>query len=88
MINIDPEQETAFGLEINANHLRSKRSGLVTARAIPLHRGKMTHVWEIKLFDEQEQLLCVARCTIAVVNKRRDISAGDAGKLLSQQATG
>ncbi len=58
----------SMGLEINANHLRSKREGLLTGVATPLHRGRTTHVWEIKIHDEDERLVCVARCTLAIVS--------------------
>lgn len=61
-----PDQ-AAFGLEINANHLRPKRSGVVTAVATPLHRGRTTQVWEVKIADEEQKLVCVSRCTIAIV---------------------
>jgi len=55
------------GLEINANHLRAKRDGVVTAVGTPLHRGRSTQVWGIELTDEAGRRVCVARCTLAVV---------------------
>ena len=67
---IDPERELCFGLEINANHIRSKRSGTVTAIGTPLHKGKTTMVWDVRIVDEDEQLICVSRCTVAVKEKR------------------
>ncbi|MEC2078300.1 hotdog fold thioesterase [Metabacillus fastidiosus] len=67
---IDQENEICVGLEINANHIRSKREGIVTAHAKPVHIGKTTMVWEIKIVDEQEDLICISRCTIAVLKKR------------------
>lgn len=67
---IDLEKEVCFGLEINANHIRSKRNGTVTAVAEAVHRGKSTQVWEIKIKDEDENLICLSRCTIAVVPKK------------------
>ncbi|MBS4220869.1 hotdog fold thioesterase [Bacillus sp. FJAT-49711] len=67
---IDAEKEICFGLEINANHIRSKKSGMVTAIAEILHGGKSTMVWDIKIKDEEEQLICISRCTIAIVAKR------------------
>ena len=67
---IDLEKEICFGLEINANHIRSKKDGVVTAIAEVLHRGKSTMVWDIKIKDEEDQLICVSRCTIAVVPKK------------------
>lgn len=57
---------TAVGLEINANHLRPKRSGLVRATAVPVHLGRTTSVWEIRIADEQERLICISRCTLAI----------------------
>lgn len=65
--NIDLQRYTAVGLEINANHLRAKREGIVTATAVPLHRGRSTQVWEVRIADEGGRLVCVSRCTLAVV---------------------
>ena len=59
---------TAVGLEINANHLRGKRDGIVTATALPLHCGRSTHVWEVKITDESNRLVCISRCTLAIVS--------------------
>lgn len=56
-----------FGMEINANHLRPKRDGVLTAIGTPVHVGKTSQVWEIKISDEQEKLVCISRCTLAVV---------------------
>lgn len=69
LLNIDATQKTCVGLEINANHIRSKKKGLVTAVATPLHRGRTTMVWEIKLTDETDRLICVSRCTMAVIDR-------------------
>jgi uncharacterized protein (TIGR00369 family) len=66
-MQVDQGRETVVGLEINANHLRAKRDGLVTAVATPLHIGRKTHVWDVRITDEQGKLVCVARCTLAVV---------------------
>ena len=62
-----PEGMAVFGMEINANHLRPVRSGVLTATGTPLHRGRTTQVWEVKIRDEAEKLVCVSRCTVAVV---------------------
>lgn len=67
---IDKETEICVGLEINANHIRSKKEGVVTAHAIPTHVGKTTMVWEIKIVDEEEKLICLSRCTMAVLKKK------------------
>ncbi|MBD1223425.1 hotdog fold thioesterase [Virgibacillus halodenitrificans] len=67
--HIDTEKSQVFGIEINANHIKSKKSGLVTAEARPLHIGKSTMVWEIKIMDEEQNLLCISRCTIGIISK-------------------
>ncbi|HYB64909.1 MAG TPA: hotdog fold thioesterase [Steroidobacteraceae bacterium] len=59
-----------LGQDINANHLRSISSGLVTATARPFHLGRSSHVWHIEIRDEQERLVCVSRLTMAVVERR------------------
>lgn len=71
-LNIDANKQMAFGLEINANHLRPKRDGTLTGIATPLHRGRTTQVWDVRITDENEKLICVSRCTIAVVNRPPD----------------
>ncbi|ANU14918.1 Phenylacetic acid degradation-related protein [Planococcus halocryophilus Or1] len=68
---IDQENEMAVGLEINANHLRGKRDGIVTAIGTPLHKGRTTMVWDVKIVDEEEKLICVSRCTVAIVQKKK-----------------
>lgn len=68
---IDQENEVAVGLEINANHIRGKRDGIVTAIGTPLHKGRTTMVWEIKIVDEQERLICISRCTVAIVQTKK-----------------
>lgn len=62
-----PPGMTAFGQEINANHLRPMRDGLLTATATPLHVGRSSQVWDIKIRDERDRLVCVSRCTLAIV---------------------
>ena len=64
---LDPQREVAVGVEINANHLRGVRSGVVTGTARPLHVGRASQVWEIRIEDEQQRLVCVSRLTIAVI---------------------
>jgi 1,4-dihydroxy-2-naphthoyl-CoA hydrolase len=67
---VDPAETTCVGLEINANHIRSVRSGFVTGVARPLHLGNSTHVWDIRIYDdEQERLVCVCRLTMAVLKR-------------------
>ena len=69
-LNIDQEKEAVFGMEINANHIRSKQTGSVIATATPLHIGKTTMVWDVKIKDENDKLICVSRCTLGVVKRR------------------
>ncbi|MGB3634707.1 MAG: hotdog fold thioesterase [Rubrobacteraceae bacterium] len=66
---IDQENELAVGLEINANHVRAKSEGAVTATGTPLHQGRKIMVWDIRVTDEGDKLICVSRCTVAVVPK-------------------
>ena len=70
-LHIDLNTQAVFGIEINANHVRSKRDGKVTAVATPIHIGRTTMVWNIDITDEKDQLLCISRCTLGVVNKRK-----------------
>ncbi|TYS67117.1 hotdog fold thioesterase [Sutcliffiella horikoshii] len=67
---IDKEIEICVGLEINANHLKGKKDGVVKAIGTPLHRGKSTMVWDIKIVDEEDALICISRCTMAILKKR------------------
>lgn len=64
---VDTAKFYCVGLEINANHVRSAREGFVTGIAKPLHLGRQTHVWDIKIYDQQEKLVCVSRLTVAVL---------------------
>lgn len=64
--NVDRKEFLAVGLEINANHLRAKAEGQVTATATPIHIGRTTHVWDVRIVDESDRLVCVSRCTIAI----------------------
>jgi 1,4-dihydroxy-2-naphthoyl-CoA hydrolase len=68
--NVDRQEFVAVGLEINANHLRAKQDGMVTATGTPIHIGRTTQVWDIRIVDESDRLVCVSRCTIAVRPKR------------------
>ena len=67
---IDREQFVAVGQEINGNHLRRKSEGMVTATAVPVHVGRSSQVWSIAITDEQGRLVCISRCTIAIVPLR------------------
>lgn len=57
------------GVEINANHMRGKRDGFVTGTARPLHLGRTTQVWEIRIEDDTQALVCISRLTLAVVKR-------------------
>ena len=72
VLNIDADKQMAFGLEINANHLRPKREGMLTGVATPISLGRTTHVWDVRITDENEKLICVSRCTVAVVDRPPD----------------
>jgi 1,4-dihydroxy-2-naphthoyl-CoA hydrolase len=67
---IEQKTHIAVGLDININHMRPVRLGLVTAIARPFHLGKTTHVWEIKIYNEDKQLVSVARLTMSILEKR------------------
>ena len=67
-VNVMGEGKAAFGLEINANHLRPKKDGLLTAVGTPVHRGRTTQVWAVEITDEDGKLVCVSRCTLAIVD--------------------
>jgi 1,4-dihydroxy-2-naphthoyl-CoA hydrolase len=67
---IDHSKFYCVGLEINANHVRSATKGYVTAIATPLHLGANTHVWDIKINDDQEKLVSVSRLTVAIIPRK------------------
>jgi 1,4-dihydroxy-2-naphthoyl-CoA hydrolase len=67
---IDHSKFYCVGLEINANHIRGVREGHVTGVALPLHLGNTTHVWDIKIYDEREKLVCVSRLTVAILARK------------------
>jgi 1,4-dihydroxy-2-naphthoyl-CoA hydrolase len=66
---IDSDKYMAVGLEVNANHLRPVKKGLVTGICKPIHIGAKTHIWEIKIYDERGKMNCISRLTVAVINK-------------------
>ncbi len=68
---VDPEKNDVVGLEINANHVRSVKKGLVYGTCVPLHIGKSSHIWEIKIRDEEDRLVCISRMTNAILDKER-----------------
>ena len=66
---VDPDKYRVVGQEINANHVRAVSDGFVIGTARPLHIGRRSHVWEIRIVDEQERLVCISRITMFVVEK-------------------
>jgi 1,4-dihydroxy-2-naphthoyl-CoA hydrolase len=68
-LTLDPEKYYCVGLEINANHIRSVRDGYVTATCRPLHIGRKTHVWDIRIESDEQKLVCVSRLTVAILEK-------------------
>ena len=66
-----PPGKVAFGSEINASHLRPKRSGTLTAVGNPIQVGRTNQVWEIRIHDEDDKPVCVSRCRLAVVDAER-----------------
>ena len=64
---VDREKHHGVGLEINANHAREGASGWVLGTARPLHLGRSTHIWDVRITDEQQRLVCVSRVTMAVL---------------------
>jgi 1,4-dihydroxy-2-naphthoyl-CoA hydrolase len=69
-LSIDRDKQMCVGIEINCNHLRAKKSGVVTATAEALHIGATTHVWDIKIRDEKEKLVSVGRLTVAILKNK------------------
>ncbi len=67
---IDHSRFYCVGLEINANHVRGVKEGFVMGVAAPLHLGNTTHVWEVKIYDEKEKLVCVSRLTVVILPRR------------------
>jgi 1,4-dihydroxy-2-naphthoyl-CoA hydrolase len=67
---IDLEKQTVVGLEINANHIRAVREGFVKGITKPIHLGRSTQVWEIKIYNDANQLTCISRITNAVLQKK------------------
>ena len=66
---VDPEKYIAVGQEVNANHLRPVKSGLVTGVCKAIHIGSKTHVWEIKIYTDKGKMSCISRLTVAVLPK-------------------
>ena len=69
-IKVYSNNETVVGIEINANHLKSAREGWVYGKATPIRIGKKIQVWDIRITNEANELVCVSRLTLAVVPKK------------------
>ena len=67
---IDSTKKLCVGLEINANHVKSAREGFVTATAKPIHLGNSTHIWDIRIEDDSQNLICISRLTVAILDKK------------------
>lgn len=71
---VDMDQQFCVGLEINANHIRSVRQGHVKGVTKPVHVGRKTQVWEVRIVNEDDELVCISRITLAVLDKREQKS--------------
>lgn len=67
---LSDKNQHCVGVEINANHIKAIRSGHVVGVARPLHLGNRTQVWEIRITNEQKELICISRITMAIIDKR------------------
>ncbi len=67
---VDHSKFLCVGIEINANHVRSAKEGWVFGKATPLHIGSSTHVWDIRITNEDDQLVCVSRLTVAIIKRK------------------
>ena len=68
--SIDTKTQEICGLEITANHIRGIREGMVTAVAKPIHKGRTTQLWEIRIIDEQKKLISICKLTVIVLNRK------------------
>jgi len=66
---VDTSKKSCFGQEINANHIRAVKTGVVTGTARPVHIGRSSQVWEIRIVDDQHRLSCISRITMAIISK-------------------
>ena len=67
-VSVDASKQGAVGQEINANHLRGVKEGLITATATPIHKGRRSHVWHIEIKDKNGKMVCISRCTMAIID--------------------
>jgi 1,4-dihydroxy-2-naphthoyl-CoA hydrolase len=73
---VDLSKKVCVGLEVNANHVRSVSSGVVYGTARSVHIGSSTQVWEIRITDEQDRLVCISRITMAVLDREGQVASG------------
>lgn len=66
---VNIEKKMVVGLEVNANHIRPVSDGWVIGIAKPIHIGNSTQIWEIKIYNEQDKLICISRLTVAIIDK-------------------
>jgi len=66
---LDLDKQYHVGLELNANHIKSISSGYVYGRVTPIHIGRSTHVWETRITDEKNSLICISKLTVAILNR-------------------
>lgn len=71
MLYVNPELSEVRGIEISANHLRSKRDGMVTGTARIVHKGRSIHLWEIRIVDEEGKLVCLCKLTNMILSRRK-----------------
>ena len=69
-LTIDPERYHVVGVEINANHLKIAKSGIVTGKCSPIKRGRSTQVWQTEITDEDDELICVSRINLMVLDRK------------------
>ena len=67
---VDPEKYHVFGLQVSGNHISTVSEGMLFARADIIHRGRTTHVWDVKIKDQKGKLICISRVTMMIVRKK------------------
>ncbi len=70
-IIVDKDKSYCVGLEINANHIKSAKDGFVTGKVTPIHIGRKTHVWDIKITNDNNALVCISRLTVAILDIKK-----------------
>ena len=69
-LTIDPEKYHVVGVEINANHLKMAKSGIVTGKCSPIKIGRSTQVWQTKITNDDNELVCISRITLMILDKK------------------